>query len=313
MRFGKNKLPIWLSVVCTISLVCFATVGGAGAAAGETNSAAATTSSGDENQLRQQAAAYEKDFAKGDAEAIAAMCTADCDYIDADGNEYKGRDEIERTYSEFFSHGGAKPIKVTITSIAFPTPDVAVEQGITSSNDKSAGTNANKYMVVHVKRDGKWLMYRVTETYSPRIAAASKLKELGWLIGSWTATGSNRTLHLSVKYTGDDHFINCSYAPDGTSSNNIQVITWDPRAEQIISWHFGADGGFGQGLWRETPSGWINRAFTIEADGSRGSATYVLQKLDNNSFLWHSTQRSLNGSPLPDTESVKVTRDEHQG
>jgi uncharacterized protein (TIGR02246 family) len=310
MLFGKNKKPIRSSIICAISIACCAIISGISPAAGD-NSSAATAGSDDQSQLRSQAAEYEKDFAKGDAKAIAAMCTADCDYIDADGKEYKGRDEIERTYSGFFSRGGARPIKVTITSLTFPTPDVAIEEGITSSDDRSSGTNANKYIVVHVKRDGKWLMYRVTETYSPPIAAPSKLKDLDWLVGNWTATGSNRTLHLNVKYTGDSHFINCSYAPDGSASNNVQVIAWDPRAEQIISWHFGADGGFGRGLWRETPSGWINRALTVEADGSRGAATYVLQKLDNNSFLWHSRQRSLNGNPLPDTEEVKVTRDEH--
>lgn len=202
MLLGKNNIPIWQSIIFTISIACLATISGTGSAAGESQSPA-TTGSADESQLRSQASEYEKDFARGDAKAIAAMCTEDCDYIDADGREYKGRDEIERTYSDFFSHGGAKPIKVVITSLAFPTPDVAIEQGITSSNDKSAGTNANKYMVVHVKRDGKWLMYRVTETYSPPVAAPSKLKELGWLVGNWTATGSNRSLHLSVKYTGD--------------------------------------------------------------------------------------------------------------
>ena len=42
-------------------------------------------------------------FNKGDAKAIAALWTGDCEYTDETGRSIQGRDAIEKEYAAFFA------------------------------------------------------------------------------------------------------------------------------------------------------------------------------------------------------------------
>ena len=52
----------------------------------------------------------------------------------------------------------------------------------------------------------------------------------------------------------------------------------------------------------------VEKAHSVESDGTIGNAIYSIHKLDDNNFTWSSTGRFLNDSPLPDTEEIKVSR-----
>ena len=88
MLLGTNKLPKWLAIF--LYAACLSTTGYGAYGVPHHSGAAATASGDDQAQLRAEAADYEKDFAAGDAKAIAAMCSPDCVYIDADGQNTTG-------------------------------------------------------------------------------------------------------------------------------------------------------------------------------------------------------------------------------
>jgi hypothetical protein len=67
-------------------------------------------------------------------------------------------------------------------------------------------------------------------------------------------------------------------------------------------------GGYGYGQWFKDGSFWIESAHGIQPDGTPNGATYVLHKIDENTFAWKSTGRTLGGAPLPDTPELTITR-----
>jgi hypothetical protein len=53
---------------------------------------------------------------------------------------------------------------------------------------------------------------------------------------------------------------------------------------------------------------WVHASRGATADGREMTATNILTPVDNDSFLWQSVGRTLDGEELPDLPPVKVTR-----
>ena len=53
---------------------------------------------------------------------------------------------------------------------------------------------------------------------------------------------------------------------------------------------------------------WTNQATGIQPDGAILTATNVMTRVDDNTFTWQSTQRTLDGINLGDLPPVRVTR-----
>jgi uncharacterized protein (TIGR02246 family) len=105
-------------------------------AAATTVTAATTTAklpgySDDERTLRQQAVDYAKFYAARDAKSLASMWTTDGTFTDSKGHEYAGRTAIEDYFRDGFSGGSPQTLDVSVTSIKFPAPGVAIEEGTT--------------------------------------------------------------------------------------------------------------------------------------------------------------------------------------
>src|SRR5687767_10604124 len=93
-----------------------------------TCASAQTKNSADEQLLRDQAKAYAKSFAAGDAHAVAKMWTADGIFVDIEGAEYRGQHRIERYFADYFRRAGAQPLSVAVEQITFPNSETAIEQ-----------------------------------------------------------------------------------------------------------------------------------------------------------------------------------------
>lgn len=267
----------------------------------------------DEAALRGQAAEYAKAYAAGDAKTIAGMWTPDGTYTDPDGDQLRGRADIQRFFEYGFRTDGAQPINIKVESLKFPANDVAIEEGTCCIEGGDAAGDTTRYTVVHVRdRDsGKWQMSTVSES-GVRQVVNDSLDDLGWLVGHWTATGPKGSMHFRAAWAGDHKFIECAYGSDADRTVNnasTQVIGWNPRSQRIVSWHFGEHGGFGYGTWRKDGQSWVERGYGIEPDGAPSSGSYVLRRLDDNKFTWRSTRRSIAGEPVADTQEIIVTRD----
>ena len=271
--------------------------------------AAQSTSSApaDEQQIRQQADDFSKAFSAADAAAIANMWADDCSFTDVDGQRYLGRESLRKLYEQFFHESGPQQMTVKIESITFPSADICLEEGLTTLKRSD---ESNRYNVVHVKRNGEWKMLSVVESRCDSLPTDS-LKDLTWLVGDWTAKTADHAVHLQVNPISNGNFLAAKFTDvDGSTEKpqDLQIIGWDAKTHRIVSWHFGASGGFGFGRWYHDGSNWMSHTHGVTADGADTSADYTYSQNDKDHFSWSSSDRVVSGHRLRDMAPVQVTR-----
>ncbi len=257
--------------------------------------------------------AFVEAFHKADAKALAAFWTPDGDYTDQTGKYLKGREAIEKAFQGLFA--GHKGLKLRIDSQAlnFLTPEVAVEDGISEViTPDGAPPSRVRYTIVHVKKDGQWLLGTVRDApYTPP-GNYEHLRGLAWLIGDWTGEGANGAQErLSVSWAENQNFIHATFS---TSIKNIGVgsahqwIGWDPLGKHIRSWIFDATGGFGEGSWAVDGTKWTVKTTSVLADGKKATATYILTPVDGDTISLQSRDRTVDGQKIPDGKEIKLKR-----
>src|SRR5260370_41043413 len=75
--------------------------------------------------LQKNAEAFVEAFHKGDAKALAAFWTENGDYTDQRGHKIKGREAIEKLFTELFAENKGLKLRINIDSVRFPLPNVA--------------------------------------------------------------------------------------------------------------------------------------------------------------------------------------------
>src|SRR5436190_178499 len=86
----------------------------------------------EEEALLKRAQAFTEAFGKGDAAAVAGFWTPDGDYTDLFGKQHKGREAIQKSFTEFFAANKGLTLRIEIDSVKFVTPEVAIEDGVSS-------------------------------------------------------------------------------------------------------------------------------------------------------------------------------------
>src|SRR5262249_15969652 len=124
--------------------------------------------SADEKAIRANVAAFAKAYNARDAKAIAALFTPDGQIVGKDSDTSEGRAAIQQAFADLFAENPQKRIEVTVESIRFIGSDLAVEQGSTKETDAPGEPpEYDRYTVLHVKRDGKWLMALARDEEGP--------------------------------------------------------------------------------------------------------------------------------------------------
>ncbi len=273
--------------------------------------AAAQAGPSDDDVIRATANTFVKAFNAADAKALGAFWAADAEYTDESGQTFHGRAAIEKLYAGLFKEHRGATMAVTIESIRFLGPDIAVEKGIARLKSPAGETSAARYTVVHARRDGKWIMVDCRD--APYVAGANDdyLKDLQWLIGQWTSEAKGEKRRLEFEWMCERNFIKASFTVakgDKTTLAGGQIIGWNPKLGKIVSMHFDAHGGFGNDTWIKDGSKWVIEASGVFRDGSTSSAVNVITPLDANSFTWQSVKRTLDGVRLPDIPPVRIVR-----
>ena len=187
-----------------------------------------------------------------------------------------------------------------------------MEKGIAKVKLPSAeAATGARYTVVHARRDGKWVM--VVGQDSPYVPGSNEdyLKDLEWLIGDWAVDAKDQPLRIHFEWMAQRNFIKNTYTftKDGQATlTGGQIIGWNPKLGRIVSWHFDAQGGFGDDVWIKDGSKWVIEATGVFRDGSESTAVNIVTPIDANSFTWQSIKRTLEGVSLPDTKPVKIVR-----
>ncbi len=208
----------------------------------------------DEAAIRKSVESYTEAFNNQDAKALAAHWSPEAVYTNPlTGEQAVGPEAIEKQFGEMFAaHKGAK-LQTAVEAIRFVSPNVAVENGTAVVSGTEDKPSESSYTAVHVRRDGKWLIDRVTEEEIPEIVSQyEKLKDLEWMIGSWVDEDEQSRVETTCHWAKNQNFLIRSYSVsigDRIDKSGMQVVGWDPVGKRIRSWMFDSDGGYGEGIW----------------------------------------------------------------
>jgi uncharacterized protein (TIGR02246 family) len=267
----------------------------------------------DEAAIRQSVESYTAAFNKQDAKTLAAHWSPEAVYTNpVSGEEVTGREAIEKQFEGIFGSLKGAKLETSVESIRFVSPNVAVENGTARVTGADGKPQESSYTAVHVKRDGKWLLDRVTEEDIPEIVSNyDKLKELEWMIGTWVDEDEQSKVETTCQWSKNRNFIvrtsNISVR-DQVDFTGMQVIGWDPAAKKIRSWVFDTDGGFGEGVWTKKGNRWYVQAKDTSADGRKMSSQNIITMVDRDSFTWQSVDRQAGDQLLPNVDEVLVVR-----
>jgi uncharacterized protein (TIGR02246 family) len=267
----------------------------------------------DEAEVRKAVDSYVLAFNKGDGKALAALWSPEAVYTNPfSGEQVVGREAIEQQFTAIFSEAKGLKLEAKTDTVQFVSPNVAVEQGNAKVQRPGEDPAESKYTAVYIKRDGKWLLDRVTELDVPVVTSNyEKLKELEWMIGTWVDQDDRNSVVTTCQWTKNKNFITRSFTisiQDQVEMAGMQIVGWDPAAKQIRSWVFDSDGGFGEGTWTKKDKTWYIKTTGTMPDGSKMSATNVMKYVDENTFTWQSINRQAGGELLPNVDEVVVVR-----
>ncbi len=283
----------------------------AGRAADDESGQADSDRSADEAAIRANVEQFVKAYNAHDAKGVAALFLPGGETIDKDGDMVKGREAIAKTFEDLFKATSDKRIDVSVESIRFIGPDLAVETGQTKETEgPNEPPDYDRYTVVHVKRDGKWQMALARDEEEPAPVGRDQLQPLAWLVGDWVDDDGNSVVRSRCRWSDDGKFLLQEFKLQlaGQDAMNVsQRIGWDPQRKQIRSWVFDSEGGFGESLWNRDGDNWVIRATGLRPDGTTGSATNFLIPAGNDGYVWRTTDRIVAGERQPDME-VKVVR-----
>jgi uncharacterized protein (TIGR02246 family) len=269
--------------------------------------------SADEAAIRAAAASYVQAFNRHDAEALANHWAPDAVYLNrSTGEEVVGRAAIADQFRTLLEEQPDVKLEVGVDSIQFISPSVAVEHGRTTLLAPNSEPEEIEYTAVNVKRDGKWLLDRVTDKEIEIVPTHyDQLKVLDWMVGEWTGAAENAEIELECNWTKNRNFLTRAFKfsrDDGTTISGMQLIGWDPAKKAIRSWTFDADGTFAEATWEQNGDRWFLRNRGTLPDGRTATMINVMQPIDADSFTWQTIERTAGDELLPNIDPIQMVR-----
>ncbi len=239
------------------------------------------------------------------------MWTEDAAFQDDTGKEWKGRAQLEQRFSSIFSEGGKQEVDFQ-ADLMKPLADsvILVEGKVLESLGKKQLPVSN-FSMLFVKQNGKWMICRASENPIAEKPVNDPLNSMSWLIGDWATSRNGKSVTMKYEWMADKNFIHCRYNIDDAKEpdkHEVAIIGWDRRNDQIVSWHFYADGGFGRGVWFQKDNQWREDLSTVDGDGKTVRSTHVLSVADPNTFSWQAVARTIDGEALADSAQLKIER-----
>ena len=270
--------------------------------------------SAEEAAIRSNADKYVASYNRRDSRTMASMWSPDAVYLDpSSGERIVGRGAIAEHFDDMVAGSEDAKLAVTIGSIDFVSPNVALEKGTALVTYSKLPPEETTYSAVHVKRDGQWYLDRVSEeeVEAPPPSHYEHLKELEWLVGSWVDADDQATIQTKVEWTKNRNFLRRSFAVvtrDQIEMSGMQIIGWDPAEKKIRSWVFDSEGGFSEATWTHKGDQWFIQNNGTLTDGRKATSLNILTYVDDDSFKWESVNREVDGELLPNVDEVLVVR-----
>jgi uncharacterized protein (TIGR02246 family) len=310
-------MRLFVGVHALVLLVGMSAVAGAQDTAKAAEKAAPATQDGERETIKKEIQSYVKAFNDRAAKDLAAHWSPEGVYVSRlSGDQIVGREALEAEFAALFAEEKGTRLEVATDSVEFISPNVALERGSASVIRADEPPSRTTYRVVYVKQGGKWLIDRVTEEAVPEIQSHYEhLKGLEWMVGKWSDQEGQSSVKTECEWTRNKNFLTRSFAAsiDGeVDMAGMQVVGWDPAAKVIRSWVFDSDGGFAEGVWKNSGKHWVVRSTATLPGGKKGSSTSIFRPIDDKSFGWQRISRVVDGNILPNIDEMIIVRSESQ-
>ncbi len=269
---------------------------------------------GDEtSKIEEAIASYIAAFNDRNAKKLASHWSPDGVYTSrSSGEQVVGREAMVAEFSALFEAESVPKLAVETESIEFISPNVALERGVSIVTHSEDDVVESTYSVVYVKRDGVWLIDRVTEDVLTVVESNyEQLKDLEWLVGEWRKEGDGFRIEVSCRWTTNKNFLSRIYKvynEGELESSGLQVIGWDANNKGIQSWLFASDGGTVRGKWSHRDDRWVVQSVASLAGGGLGSFTSIFRPQEDGNYRWEKINRVADGKILPNIEETLVER-----
>jgi len=267
----------------------------------------------DELAVRQLSQRIVEAYNGGQAKALAAAFLPEGEAVDEEGNVYQGREQLEQVFAKFFEKFPGMKMTMEVASIRVLGPGLAVEDGTRKVvTQDGTGKAAIRYTLMHVKREGQWLIASAREFAADEEPTPhERLQPLAWLAGDWVDENAESIVLMSCRWSEDKNFLLMDYTAkiQGRSAmKTSQRIGWDPLHQRVRSWAFDSDGGYGDAHWTAIPTGWVIKSSAVLPDGRSGSATLFIEPVDQDKFVMRGFDRIIGDETNDDYEVTIVRR-----
>jgi uncharacterized protein (TIGR02246 family) len=268
----------------------------------------------EESAVRAAVDSYIAAFNNGNLDGLLAHVAADADYIDDSGKQFRGKADLAEVLKRSLADLSRRKLKSTIFSLRFLRPDVAVVDGKAAITAPDGTTTSGRFTSTWTKTGGKWLLSSVRDVPDlPGAAgpALGPLQQLEWLIGDWSSENPTFAVRLSGRWALNKSFLVLEYTVKGKDGDDLavtQYFGWDPVDGLIRSWFFDSQGGYGDGEWDRQGNTWTATCTGVLSDGQTGDSTNSMKFIDDNSFLFRSIDREIDGLPLTNVEAKFVRK-----
>ena len=154
-------------------------------------------------------------------------------------------------------------------------------------------------------------MASVRDAWVAKPSTHGHVADLEWLIGTWTAEEHGAKLESVCTWVSNKSFVERRYtttAVDSATTSGIQLIGWNPIGGHVQSWDFSPDGGHAVGVWTPIDGGWKAEMHGVMPNGAPTFSVNTLKRLDDNAYVWQSTEHYADGLSMPDTGEVVIKR-----
>ena len=274
--------------------------------------AVSSANAGDEKAIRQVVDAFANAYNAHDAKAIAALFIKDGTLIDDTNHVTKGRKAIEKVFADIFEEYPKSRIENAIESIHFEDAAKAIEKGKTTiTHDKDVPVEKNRYRVVHVKQNGKWLIASSVDLPEGAGAGEDELKQLAGFIGEWVDESDDALVLTNYHWADNARFILGTFTiqMEGQPAMiGTHRIGWNPQKKAFHSWVFDSEGGFAEGDWTRDGERWIVKLMGVTGDGKSSATTQTYALIGKHRMMMQSVDSILGKEKLPDGEKFLVVR-----
>lgn len=267
-----------------------------------------------EAAVRETLRGYVDAFNSHDASKLSAFWSQTAVYVDRQtGERIEGREALEADFGKLFDTSSDLRLVGETSSVDFVTDNVAVASGVATVSGADRPPSQSDFTATLVNQQGSWKLAMVEESPVPQPETASDaLQSLAWLVGDWEDdTQGDIRVKTSVSWSEGEAFLIRSFSADlgnGATRQGTQIIGWDPRAKEIRSWAFNANGSFGDGVWSRVGDAWHVTSSQTLANGDAASGTYVVTPVDENSMTIQLIGHEIEGEPQPASAVITVVR-----